>query len=93
MQRQEMLEEAIKTVCGHRVQDYGTPEDNFSRIAELWTSYISNVANMQLELEAIDVANMMILFKMARVMAGGTTDSYVDIAGYAACACEILNEK
>lgn len=82
--RADILHEAETCVCGHREQDYGTPEDNFTRIARFWTDYIGH------ELTALDVANMMVLFKMARTMTnGGTKDTYVDMAGYAACAGEI----
>lgn len=86
MKREEILEEAKRCVCGKRVQDYGTPEDNFRLIAELWSDYLRG-----LRLTSKDVAMMMILLKVARVRdGGGTGDSLVDIAGYAACAGEIM---
>jgi hypothetical protein len=40
----------------------------------------------------MDVAHMMILLKVARLMHTGTDDCYVDIAGYAAIAAE-MNEE
>lgn len=83
MTRKEILNEAEKCVCGHREQDYGSPESNFSRIAKLWSAY------MDYEYSAKDVAIMMALLKVARIKAGTTKDSYVDLAGYAACAGEI----
>ena len=39
MTRREILAEAEKCVCGDREQDYGSPEDNFKAIAELWQVY------------------------------------------------------
>ena len=39
---------------------------------------------------SIDVAMMMALLKVARIKAGGTDDSFVDLAGYAACGAEIF---
>lgn len=33
MDRKEILDTAIKCVCGEREQDYGTPENNFGLIA------------------------------------------------------------
>lgn len=84
MKREEILDEAKKCVCGHRQQDYGTPEDNFRNIALLWTAY------KNCPFSTIDVAIMMSLMKIARIKAGGTDDSFVDLAGYAACAGEIF---
>ena len=39
MTRADILKEAEKCVCGQRQQDYGSPEDNFTTIAYLWTVY------------------------------------------------------
>ena len=84
MKRAEVLKTAETCVCGKREQDYGTPEDNFGRIADLWGAYFGQ------EFTSIDVAMMMALLKIARVRTGTMTDdSFVDIAGYAACAGEI----
>ena len=78
------MESARKAVSGQRQQDYGTPEDSFNRIAALWTAYTG------IHFNAHNVAMMMALLKVARIQGGiGTDDSYVDLAGYAACAAEI----
>lgn len=43
---------------------------------------------------AIDVAMMMALLKIARIRTGtATDDSYVDLAGYAACGAEINSKN
>lgn len=85
--REQVLEQARACVCGQRVQDYGEPEDNFTAIANYWSVYKG------IEFTRQDVSNMMILLKLSRVMSGhATVDSYVDIAGYAACAGEIASE-
>ena len=39
MKRAEILAAAEKCVCGDREQDYGSPENNFSRIADFWSTY------------------------------------------------------
>ena len=84
MKRTEILEKAARCVNGQREQDYGTPEDNFSLIASLWSAYTGKA------ITAIDVAMMMSLLKIARIKTGNSNmDSYVDLAGYAACAGEI----
>lgn len=93
MTRAEILDEAKKCVCGQRQQDYGTPEDNFTTIGYLWSVYLraahpkSDIALN--EITAKDVAIMMSLLKIARIATGSSPDSYIDLAGYAACAGEI----
>lgn len=85
--RQEILDKAKDCVCRQRQQDYGNPEDNFALIADLWTTYINKD---DLYFTSKDVAMMMALLKVARIRTGkGTRDSFVDLAGYAACAGEI----
>ena len=91
MKRKEILDTAAKCVLGDREQDYGSPESNFALIAKFWTDYL-NVPHVKLD--AQNVADMMILMKISRCRnGGGTGDSYVDIAGYAACGGEILGER
>lgn len=85
MNRAEVLDAAKKCVCGQRQQDYGNPEDNFQRIADLWNAYMGGK-----RFTPVDVAVMMALLKVARIKTGtGTDDCYIDLAGYAACASEI----
>lgn len=89
--RQEILDKAKDCVCGQRQQDYGNPEDNFAAIADFWTIYI-NIPEVVFTPK--DVAMMMALLKVARIRTGkGTMDSYVDLAGYAACAGEIAERS
>ena len=42
MTREEILKEALKCVNGEREQQYGSPEDSFMAIAELWTVYLEH---------------------------------------------------
>ena len=88
MTRTEILQAARICVCGQREQEYGSPEDNFRRIAKLWNAYLGDTIT-----DAQDVAIMMALLKIARISAGGTEDSFVDLAGYAACAGELFSRK
>lgn len=89
--RGQILEEAKKIVCTDRNAQYGEPEDNFRRVADLWTAYLGPEAPRALT--PADVANMMILFKVARSYANSKTDTWVDIAGYAACGGEIAEGR
>lgn len=83
------LDEAKNTICGERQDVYGSPEDSFALIAEYWTTYLNSRANVEDDLDAKDIAHMMILFKMARVQGQAPKrDNYVDICGYASIAAD-----
>ncbi len=90
--RADILHAAEKCVCGQRETDYGTPEDNFETIAKLWETYLRRARVDQagcVYIDANDVAMMMALLKIARIAAGGgKADSWIDLAGYAACGAE-----
>lgn len=87
MKRAEILQRAERCVCGRREQDYGTPEENFRCVADLWSAY------KHTEFSPLDVAMMMALLKIARIKTGAATeDSFVDLAGYAACGGEIAGK-
>ena len=86
MKRAEILEAARKCVCGDREEDYGSPEQSFERIAHLWSVYLG------IDISAKDATVMMVLFKVARLKHSDKLDTYVDLAGYAACAGEIATE-
>ncbi len=88
MTRPEILQKAEACVCGHREQEYGSPENNFQTIADLWRAYKG------VDFTAVDVAMMMALLKIARIQSGTTTeDSFVDLAGYATCGGEIATNN
>lgn len=92
--RQRVLKEAEKCVCGNREQDYGTPEDSFQQIADLWTAYVSHNSIADNVFNAYDVAAMMALLKIARLSNNPEhMDSWVDLAGYAACGGEIAGRE
>lgn len=98
MERAEVLKRAMDCVCGQREQDYGTPENNFHTIGVFWSTYLRAAhPELNLAINQItpkDVAAMMSLLKVARIATGtGTADSFVDLAGYAACGGEIATEK
>ena len=87
MKRDEILEAARVCVCGEREQDYGTPEDSFGLIGQLWTAYMGTLFTSK------DVAMLRALLKVARIKTGDKADSFVDLAGYAACAGEIATKE
>lgn len=92
MKRQDILTEAARCVCTDREQQYGAPEDNFAAIAELWEPYIRRKCvslGSDVTILPTDIANLMILLKLARNVTGSKADNWVDIAGYAACGGEL----
>ena len=88
MKRGQCLIRADHAVNGERDQQYGDPGKNFERIAEYWGTYLGTQIGPE------DVAIMMMLVKIARLEGSEYKhkDSWVDIAGYAACGCEIATE-
>jgi hypothetical protein len=84
MTRKETLDAALKCVNGDREQDYGSPENNFRTIADLWTAYLRRM------ISPVDVAAMLSLLKIARIASGhAKEDNWIDLAGYAACGGEL----
>lgn len=90
--RNEVLETAAKLINGKRDTEYGGPEDSFTVIAEFWTTYLIRTKGTAFRLRPHDVAIMMGLLKIARLTSsdGQHQDSWVDLAGYAACGSECL---
>jgi hypothetical protein len=83
--RQQMLEEASGIISGQRDEQYGKPEDNFGRIAKIWSVILG------IDISTEDVAMLMVGLKVARYAnkSGFQGDTWVDIAGYAACGYEV----
>ena len=81
--RSKILMEADELINGDREQDYGTPQESFGCIADMWTAYLGHPVT------AADVCNMMVLLKVARLRNGPHRDSNVDGAGYMALGAEM----
>lgn len=92
MNKQQLLD-AAKAAVADRGLNYGTPEDNFDRIANLWTAHLTN-RNCDFDFSATDVAMMMVLMKVARLEnQPHHDDSWIDIAGYAACGANLFHKE
>ena len=88
--RESILDAAKQCVCTDREGQYGSPEDNFALIAKLWSEYLHAATGEEAGISAEDVAVMMCLLKIARIATGAPkADSWIDLAGYAACGGEI----
>lgn len=85
--REQVIEATRRAVMADRNADYAPPEENFQRIADLWNLYLEGKG----EVTPYDTAIMMVLVKVARVQASPhLVDHLVDIAGYAACAADVI---
>lgn len=84
MNRGDILDEAKRLTFASRQDTYGSPLANHQRIAALWSIYLEK------EVKAHDVALMMALVKIARMMqTPNHTDSAVDGAAYFSIAGEL----
>lgn len=92
MDRTEILENANKIIAGERKSVYGDEADNFGAIADMWNAYLGD--KLTKFIDPVDVANMMILLKIARIKSvHGKKDNWIDICGYAALGGEIEEEE
>lgn len=85
LKRQQCLDEAGRIISGERDVQYGGPEENFDRIAKIWSVLFG------IEVTREDVAMAMVAVKVARYASrsGFQGDTWTDIAGYAACGYEV----
>ena len=88
MNRSEVLDTAKEIVTKDRQNQYGDAEDNFKIISKYWSLFLGY------PVDPAEVAVMLILLKVARMGANiEYLDNWVDVAGYAACGCEIATKK
>ena len=94
--RREIIQAAERCVCGDRDASYGGPEDSFALIASLWEPIIRARCvspGADVSVNAVTVALLMAELKIARAATNiGHMDSWVDLAGYAACGGEIATK-
>ena len=88
--RREILEEAAELTCGDRNNQYGPPTQDFDRVAKMLSALGYQKARGH-EIEPHDVAIIMACLKLSRLMwSPEKRDSWVDLAGYAACGYETV---
>ena len=86
MNRGIILEQAKTLTNNDRQQSYGTPLSNFTRIANLWSSYL------EIDITPEQAAMCMALVKVRRSMQSKEVDNYIDGAAYFAIAGELSND-
>jgi len=90
-----IAQKASELIGGQRNRQHGAKRRNFENIATLWQAWLDILATKQSKpsttLSSHDIGIMMVLMKAARTQTGQTNlDDYIDMAGYAACAGEII---
>jgi hypothetical protein len=87
--RRQLLLDAADIIDGDRNETYGGPESSFAVIADFWSTYLDE------KIEPHQVAVMLALLKLARIRTtnGKHRDSWLDLAGYAACGWEVAEEE
>lgn len=91
--KEHVANEAKRIVSGARRANYGTPENNFERIARFWTAYFTNTGR-DVVVTAADVSPMMRLMKEARLCeTPDHLDSHVDLVGYTLTGAEVNGVK
>ena len=80
--------EAHRLVFGDRGASYGHPDKNFNDIAAVWNAQLSTNS-----IDAVEVANMMTLFKIARSKSSYKRDNIIDAIGYQVAAQRVVDGK
>ena len=86
MNRTETLDAARQAITVDRAATHGEAENTFGLIAAYWSALFG------IDITAVQVAQAMVLFKVARMKANpGHADNFVDAVGYAAIAGELAD--
>ena len=92
MTKEEILAKASDLISNDRNKSHGDAFNNHAEIAEFWNIFLDKKLNPMASITADDVAIMMILLKISRHTQGdkNNMDNFVDMAGYAAIAGDIV---
>jgi hypothetical protein len=92
--REELLLGAIEAVTKQRNNQYGPPTQDFDRTAGLWNYLFGGKGSTGEAFTAHDVAMAMAALKLSRLTWDPTNqDSWLDLAGYAACGYECVEKE
>lgn len=94
MKAGDIARRAGELVAGDREEQHGDKLANHQAIAAIWNGYLLArvVSGQPSNLNAADVASLMELLKIARRLNGAfNVDDFIDAAGYAAVAGEIVS--
>lgn len=87
----QILDTAKANIYGERQQAYGIPRKHLDLVAAHWNAYL--IGRGSTPLLGHDVALLLALLKVARLIeTPDHTDSWADLAGYAAIGGEVATE-
>jgi len=89
--QESVLQEAQRLTHGPRQEDYSHPLDDYTRTAALVNAALRHKLRVNLDPE--DVTIIMALVKISRHTHKPKRDNMVDLAGYAWCTHEIIEER
>lgn len=88
MKKEEVLDKAKELITNDRIKAYGPPKMNFQRIATLWEPILKT------KVSPAQIALCLTQLKVARLIeTEDHNDSWVDLAGYAACGGEVSEKE
>jgi hypothetical protein len=92
--RREVLKQVEACVCKDRQATYSDAEDNFRRIAAIWTVLLEQKLKPGTGISRTDVAAMCAGIKLARIVSSpGHPDNWTDLAGYGVCGGGIVLQE
>lgn len=86
-----VLNEALAFVTGDRLGSYGHPLDDYGKVAAMANAIFA--AKLKAPLSPEDCTLFMCLVKIARHAHQPKRDNMTDLAGYAHCTQEIVDER
>lgn len=93
MKRDELLDEAKRLVTGDRNNQYGPPTQDFRRTADILNA-LGFSGPGGTDVRPHDVAVIIVAVKLSRLTwSPGKMDSWIDLAGYAACGAECAEDS
>lgn len=94
MKAKDILEKAATIVSNDRNASHGDLVETHKAIAAVWNGILDAAGKLEIPLDGHDVAMLMAGLKIARAYQGSyNEDDYTDLAGYAACAGQIMAER
>lgn len=90
---ESILQEAQRLTSGDRQESYGHPYDDYQRTAALWTVLLAAKLAPGEVIEWHDAIRCMCAVKLSRDVNSMARDNMTDLAGYARCRQEGLEEE
>jgi hypothetical protein len=84
--KDDILLEALEITSGDRQNQYGAPDQDFTRTAKMWS------ALKGVEFNSEEVAAFLCCVKLSRNTHQAKRDNWVDVAGYSRCG-DICRQK